>query len=56
VLSTGYQKHLRFPLAVSPRTYAFAVLVVLVSSAVSGLLVRRQLDRLDLVGVLKTRE
>jgi putative ABC transport system permease protein len=56
VLSTAHPERYRFPLVVSPRTYAFAVLVVLASSAVSGLLVRRQLDRLDLVGVLKTRE
>jgi putative ABC transport system permease protein len=56
VLSTAHPERYRFPLVVSPRTYAFAVLVVLISSAVSGLLVRRQLDRLDLVGVLKTRE
>jgi putative ABC transport system permease protein len=56
VLSTAHPERYRFPLALSPRTYAFAVLVVLASSAVSGLLVRRQLDRLDLVGVLKTRE
>jgi len=30
--------------------------VVLVAAAVSALLVRRRLDRLDLIGVLKTRE
>jgi putative ABC transport system permease protein len=56
VLSTAHPERLRFPLLLSPRTYAVAVLVVLVSSAVSSLLVRRQLDRLDLIGVLKTRE
>ncbi len=46
----------RFPVMVSPRTYAAAVVVTLTAAAVSGLIVRRQLDRLDLVGVLKTRE
>jgi putative ABC transport system permease protein len=56
VLSQAHPERYRFPLVVSPRTYAFAVLVVLASSAVSGLLVRRQLDHLDLIGVLKTRE
>ncbi|MDH3784280.1 MAG: FtsX-like permease family protein, partial [Acidobacteriota bacterium] len=43
----------RFPLVVSPRSYAFAALVVLMSAAASGLLVRRKLDNLDLVEVLK---
>ncbi|GAB4390241.1 MAG: ABC transporter permease [Thermodesulfovibrionales bacterium] len=46
----------RVPLVLEPRTYAFSAAVVLVSAAVSGLIVRRRLDRLDLVGVLKTKE
>ena len=46
----------RFPLVVWPRTYAFSALVVLVAAAASALVVRRKLDRLDLVAVLKTRE
>jgi putative ABC transport system permease protein len=46
----------RFPLIVGPRTYAAAALVVLAAAAGSGLVVRRKLDRLDLVAVLKTRE
>ncbi|MCA9620396.1 MAG: hypothetical protein KC731_15345, partial [Myxococcales bacterium] len=41
---------------VTPRNYAFAVAVALAASIVSGLLVRRKLDHLDLIGVLKTRE
>ena len=46
----------RFPLAVSNRTYAISALVVLASAAISGLAVRRRLDHLDLVEVLKTKE
>lgn len=46
----------RFPLVLEPGSYAFAALVVLAAAAMSGLLVRRRLDRLDLVGVLKARE
>jgi putative ABC transport system permease protein len=46
----------RLPVVLSPRTYAFATTVVLAAAAVSALLVRRRLDRLDLIGVLKTRE
>jgi len=46
----------RIPLVVEPRTYAFAVIVVLLSALLSGLVVRRKLDHLDLVSVLKSRE
>ncbi|HEU5170002.1 MAG TPA: ABC transporter permease [Gemmatimonadales bacterium] len=56
VLQTAHPERFRFPVVISARTYAFAALVVVASSAVSGLLVRRRVDRLDLIGVLKTRE
>jgi putative ABC transport system permease protein len=46
----------RFPLVVTPRVMALAALVVITAALVSGLVVRRRLDRLDLVGVLKIRE
>jgi putative ABC transport system permease protein len=46
----------RFPLIIHPSTYAYAALVVLVSAAFSALVVRRRIDQLDLVGVLKTRD
>lgn len=46
----------RVPLILEPHTYAFAALVVLIAAAVSGLLVRRRLDRLNLIEVLKTKE
>jgi putative ABC transport system permease protein len=45
-----------FPIAVAPATYAFAALSVLLAGVVSALIVRRRVDTLDLVGVLKTRE
>ncbi len=44
----------RFPLLVYPATYAFAVATVVVAAVVSSLFVRRHLDRLDLLAVLKT--
>ena len=44
------------PLIIAPATYAYASAVVLVAGAASALIVRRQIDRLDLVGVLKTRD
>jgi putative ABC transport system permease protein len=46
----------RVPLVLAPLTYAFAATVVLVSTLLSGLAMRRQLDRLDLIGVLKAAE
>jgi putative ABC transport system permease protein len=46
----------RFPLIVGPGTYGFAVTVTLVGTLLSALVVRRRLDRLDLVAVLKSRE
>jgi putative ABC transport system permease protein len=46
----------RIPLVFEPSTYSFAATVVLVSAAVSGLIVRRKLDHLDLLAVLKTKE
>ncbi|MEX0886451.1 MAG: ABC transporter permease, partial [Phycisphaeraceae bacterium] len=46
----------RIPLVVRRETYAIAGLVVLLAATASGLVVRRRLDRLDLVGVLKARE
>ena len=44
------------PLAATPRTYASCTLAILAASAISGLLVRRKLDHLDLIEVLKARE
>ena len=46
----------RIPLVLNPRTYAYAAVVILVSSLLSGIVIRRKINRLDLVGVLKTRE
>jgi putative ABC transport system permease protein len=46
----------RFPMVVTTRTRMFAVAVVVASALISALIVRRRIDRLDLVAVLKTRE
>jgi len=46
----------RFPLVIYRSTYGLAVLVTVSAAVVSGLVVRRRLDRLDLVAVLKSRE
>ncbi|WJG10785.1 FtsX-like permease family protein [Aliiglaciecola sp. LCG003] len=46
----------RVPLVIHQSTYAYAILFVLAAAAVSAALVRRRLDKLDLIRVLKTRE
>jgi putative ABC transport system permease protein len=46
----------RIPLVLERSTYAMAAVVVMLAALISGLIVRRRIDRLDLVAVLKTRE
>jgi putative ABC transport system permease protein len=46
----------RWPLVVSRLTYGFAIAVIAVSALISGGLILRQINQLDLVAVLKTRE
>jgi len=45
-----------FPVVILPRTYAWAAIVVLAAGVASALVVRRRIDRLDMVAALKTRE
>ncbi len=45
-----------FPVVIQPATYAWAGIVVLVAAAASALVVRRRIDKLDMVAALKTRE
>jgi len=46
----------RIPLVVGPEVYATASLVSIGAATISGLVVRRRIDRLDMIAVLKTRE
>ena len=56
-LAAGAQNDLfRVPMVIEPATYAFSAIVVLIAATASGFLVRRKLDQMDLVEVLKTRE
>ncbi len=53
----GFQSNLfRVPLVVHTSTFATASLIVLLAAALSALIVRRRINRLDIVSVLKTRE
>jgi putative ABC transport system permease protein len=56
MLAANDPEAFRFPTLVSDHTYAFAALVTFGAAVASALLVRRKLDTLDLIGVLKTRE
>jgi putative ABC transport system permease protein len=46
----------RIPLVVSVRTYAIAAVVTIIAAIASGWIVRRRINQLDLIAVLKTRE
>lgn len=46
----------RIPLVISRSTLGMAALVVIIATIVSGLIVQRRINQLDLVAVLKTRE
>ncbi len=47
-------EHQRLPLIVGWRSYGFAAAITMIAALASGLVVRRSLDRLDLIGVLKS--
>ncbi len=46
----------RIPVVLQPETYAFAALVVIVSSIISAIMIWRNLAHLDMVAVLKAKE
>lgn len=57
LMSFAYNSELyRFPLVVTRASYGFAFVVVAIAAIISSLMVRRQLNQLDLIAVLKTRE
>jgi putative ABC transport system permease protein len=55
-MRTVDQETFRWQVVIAPTTYLLAVAVVLLASAASALWVRRSLDTLDLVSVLKAKE
>ena len=57
LIMTGFSNEIyRLSYIVTARTVAWSFLTVIAAAIVSGLMVRRRLDRLDLVAVLKRRE
>lgn len=56
-LSSAFETELfRVPLVIADATYGHAALIALTTTVVCAAFVRQRLDRLDLIGVLKTRE
>lgn len=56
MMANADPENYRLPVQVSSQTYVFAIAVTVISAAFSGWLLRRKLSKLDLIGVLKTRE
>ena len=57
LMSSAYNSELyRLPLIITNSNYAFTFIVVAIAGLISGLIIRRQINRLDLIAVLKTRE
>jgi putative ABC transport system permease protein len=46
-------EYYRIPVPITPSSVAFAIIFIFIVTAVSALIVRRQVDRLDLIAVLK---
>lgn len=57
VIVSAFETELyRVPFIIDRSTYGWAMVVTLLATAISAFLVRRRVDRLDLIAVLKTRE
>jgi len=57
LITAGFETELyRVPLYLEPSTFGWAVAIGLAATTASAALVRRRVDRLDLIAVLKTRE
>ena len=56
IVRMSHSDMIAIPVIVEPRTYAFAAIAIVAAGCVSALIVRRRIDTLDLVAVLKTRE
>lgn len=57
LLATSLQTDLyRIPFVVEPRTYLLSAGIIIAAAFASGLIVKRRLDKLKIVDVLKTRE
>jgi putative ABC transport system permease protein len=56
IISLRVQESFQVPVVIAPASYAITALVVVAAAAASAFVVRRRIDRLDLVAALKTRD
>jgi len=57
LIARGFSTDLyQIPISTSPASYGYAAVAVLLAALASGWLVKRDIDRVDLVATLKTRE
>jgi putative ABC transport system permease protein len=56
ILAMISSEEFRIPLVIGTGTYTLASLVMLGAGIVTAFIVRRRIDQLDLIGVLKTRD
>ena len=57
MLMTGFETELyRVPFVIARKTYVYSSLMMIAAAVIAALVVRRRIDRLDLIKVLKTRE
>jgi putative ABC transport system permease protein len=56
MVSTADSEMFSIPVVIEMRTYAYAIVAILIAGIVSALIVRHRIDHLDLVAVLKTGE
>ena len=56
ILHFAHNESFQIPGVIGPRTFVAACTVVIAAAVISAYMVRRRIDRLDLVAVLKTRD
>ncbi|WP_090269440.1 ABC transporter permease [Thalassovita taeanensis] len=57
LMAVGFSTDIyQIPVVFSPHSYGLAILAVLAASGLSGWLVKRELDQIDMISALKTRE
>jgi putative ABC transport system permease protein len=56
IVAMSHSDLIAIPIVIAPSTYAWAALSIVAAGVASALIVRRRIDRLDMVAALKTRE
>ena len=56
IIRMSHSDLIAFPVVVSAHTHLYAALAIVAAGIASALVVRRRIDRLDMVAALKTRE